>query len=1133
MRKIVYLFILLFCYNANSQSLSVYDIDTSAFPTIKAKFFAFDAQFNLITNLSPNDFSITENEVSRFVTNVSCPEPIPPVALSSVLVMDVSGSMQGNGISIAKAAANAWINLLPLGKSECAITSFNNINFLNQDFTTDKNKLLNGINSLFCSGGTDYDAALLNEKAGGLIIAKNGKNKRVVVFLSDGGPNSFGSNMEIINEAKRNNIEIYCVALGSGAPQCMKDYSNQTGGICFENILTKENAEECYRKILVLAQGGSPCEIEWKSDVTCVLNQINTEIKLIPINKTSNLKYTPKNNSVANLEFSPYSVKFINTQPGIQSDTTISITAINTDYNVTNIICSNPNFFVTPTNFFLKAGQSRDLKVSFIPLDSSCTFTKLTFENDKCLEYYYITGGYPGISPKISTLKLLSPNGGEELVVGGDTVISWEGVSPYEKVKLEYSINNGKDWILLTNSATGLLYHWKVPNTPSNTCLVKITANYGDPNINICEQVWMGKNLDVEFYRNGDLIPEVKDPKEWCNLDTGAWCYYNNDSSNHATYGRLYNWYAVFDPRRLAPEGWHIPTEGNVYGDGEWNKLANCLGGELVAGGRLKSTGTIKDGDGLWDDPNNGATNESCFSGIPGGFRNVIDGSFHGLNGTGYWWSCNTYLMADAKYRYITNQYTNFYKNNGSMKLGLSVRCIKDSTFSSSQSDESDQVFSIVVSEASAKDIDMKTCLVGCEKDSVVQEFIRNKGSYRFRVDSIYFTGADPNAFSLLSDFTKIDLEAGVSRAAEFRFTPSRNGFHTATINIITQSDTIVKNIIGEGVMPQLEIISNFLNFGIVKLGSEKILQDTALIRNISTIPLNISNVVQLGPDKNQFEIISGGGAFTLQPNELRKLTVRYKPIYSGGSSGQLGFEYKGVGSPAKVQLFGTGMGKYVLTIKNDSAYAGQVRRLKLIVENIKDSGNISFAPSFEARIRFQKTILTPVKKASRIVINDSMYMNITGKTGSTAELAQILVYAGLGNVEETSLDIVDFKFTDQLGNKIDYDIETRSGNFKLLGMCHEGGTRLINPTGKVEIMQINPNPTSDDIEINLNLIEKGFTVLSIYSSSGIKVQEFIYSGETGLKTINLDLSEFGNGLYFVQLQTPTVLTKQKLMIIR
>jgi len=93
----------------------------------------------------------------------------------------------------------------------------------------------------------------------------------------------------------------------------------------------------------------------------------------------------------------------------------------------------------------------------------------------------------------------------------------------------------------------------------------------------IGSQLWMAENLNVSHYRNGDSIPEVTDPEQWAKLTTGAWCYYNNDPEMGVIYGKLYNWYAVNDPRGLAPNGWHIPN------DNERNTMINFLGGGFSA----------------------------------------------------------------------------------------------------------------------------------------------------------------------------------------------------------------------------------------------------------------------------------------------------------------------------------------------------------------------------------------------------------------------------------------------------------------------------------------------------------------------------------------------------------------------
>ena len=142
-------------------------------------------------------------------------------------------------------------------------------------------------------------------------------------------------------------------------------------------------------------------------------------------------------------------------------------------------------------------------------------------------------------------------------------------------------------------------------------------------------QTWINRNWDQITYRNGDTIPNVTDDSTWASLTTGAWCYYNNDSTQYAKYGKLYNWYAVNDPRGLVPIGWHVPN------DDDWATLEINLGGYEIAGGKMKEVGTLN-----WLSPNTEATNESGFSGLPGGARWHNNGAFDG--GVGYggvWWS--------------------------------------------------------------------------------------------------------------------------------------------------------------------------------------------------------------------------------------------------------------------------------------------------------------------------------------------------------------------------------------------------------------------------------------------------------------------------------------------------------------
>jgi len=185
--------------------------------------------------------------------------------------------------------------------------------------------------------------------------------------------------------------------------------------------------------------------------------------------------------------------------------------------------------------------------------------------------------------------------------------------------------------------------------------------------VKIGNQIWMAENLKTTRYRNGDSITYVADKTTWFNLTSGAYCSYENTPSLVDTYGYLYNWYAVNDSRNIAPEGWRVATKE------DWDELRTFLGGDGV-GIKLKEVGTTH-----WQAPNDGATNETHFTALPGGMRGGSGQGFYDLGKTGRWWTSTMVSTSSASYREL------FYNNKGlsyaspsSMKNGYSIRCIKN-----------------------------------------------------------------------------------------------------------------------------------------------------------------------------------------------------------------------------------------------------------------------------------------------------------------------------------------------------------------------------------------------------------------------------------------------------------------------
>jgi len=198
------------------------------------------------------------------------------------------------------------------------------------------------------------------------------------------------------------------------------------------------------------------------------------------------------------------------------------------------------------------------------------------------------------------------------------------------------------------------------------------------PTVNIGSQTWMQKNLNVSKYKNGDIIPQVTNGTQWSSLTTGAWCWYNNDSATYAaTYGKLYNWYAVNDPRGLAPDGWHVPTQNEWNQTIQWiDNLAdtNCINcsQSKSAGGSLKEVGISH-----WTTPNYGASNASGFTGLAAGGRNQL-GSFYYFGINGVWWTSSSYSNNNAIDHYVIYDTTKEFTGAGYKVEGFSVRAIRN-----------------------------------------------------------------------------------------------------------------------------------------------------------------------------------------------------------------------------------------------------------------------------------------------------------------------------------------------------------------------------------------------------------------------------------------------------------------------
>ncbi len=216
-----------------------------------------------------------------------------------------------------------------------------------------------------------------------------------------------------------------------------------------------------------------------------------------------------------------------------------------------------------------------------------------------------------------------------------------------------------RDQHLLTNEITQQI----------TTILTSTMTDIDDNVYNIVKiggQWWMAENLKVTHYRNGEPIFDLLDQSAWADSLWPGYCYYDNNAANVPVYGLLYNWFAVNDVRNIAPTGWHVPT------DEEWQTLENYLGGRSIVGGKLKEIGTEH-----WNSPNSGATNETYFFAVPGGYRHSSS-EYRYLGERAVFWTLTEYNNTQAWN--ISLIYDEIVINHGvySRIFGFSIRCIKD-----------------------------------------------------------------------------------------------------------------------------------------------------------------------------------------------------------------------------------------------------------------------------------------------------------------------------------------------------------------------------------------------------------------------------------------------------------------------
>jgi uncharacterized protein YegL len=1151
------------------QSIEFFDIDASAFPIMRAKFLAIDENGEQVNNVKIQDLSVKEEGNVRRIISVTCNNTVELEPVSTVLVMDASGSMARRNLDLAKTAAAAWINGMPDGESECAITAFNLDNYMIQDFTSNKPLLLLKVKELFARGGTNYNAAFFEEIFGGLLVTRYAKHdKKVIVMMTDGMATTTTLENLIIDMAMEQQVVIYVVTLGMPCPEVLRNIAMVTGGQWFENVSTPKETSDIYNQILQIISGAEPCQIVWESDVSCFGGERLADIDFYPFNTNKFITYTMPPNHISGIVLSPESVFFKNVLPGTVKDTTVTITALNGDLIVSDIMWDNPAFEVYPRSFKIKKGEIQPLKVTYTaPAGGEYIWSRVDIFNNLCPSEFYASGGFAGKRPEKPTLMLTHPNGGELFVAGNDTVITWEGIPNTDTVRLEYSHNNGQSWLTVSENAVGGKYDWiRIPRTPSTECLMKVSQlnmdvgsnpewvrGFGGDsyfnielphsgialdlygNIYITSQFtdrlvidgkvlesqgetdvfiakidpsgkleWItqlgspyhvvSKGIAVDVFGNSfvagkfdqflnydnrtlnshggrdifivKLLPDGN--VQWAKNPGGTGDDFANDIHIDHSYNLIitgaFSRTAYFDKLSVASQGGYdmfiakytpegnclwvkangglyhdegtavaTTSAGTIYATGKFSKIAKFGNVTLTSSGnstefadfevyvaKYFANGTMEwvvqaGGEG-YDEAFGIATDSFGDAYITGSFTHKANFGVHELtpastgdnitsdifiskilsNGKFYWARSAGGNSNDAAYDIavdvdgnpvITGAFTgsaNFGETSltgqgflevfaakyttmgelvwakraggqyGDVGLSLALDSWGNSFITGNytnggefggkitksragmmdvfvwgagggndalQEDVSNTLWTIAAPKAVAKDVDMGEIYLGTVKDSSVFDFIRNTGSYDFKVDTIFFVGADKDVFSIVSKKADFIVEQNSEQEIEFRYNPIKAGRSAAEVVIHTQYDTIRKNIVGVGLLPDIQLIHRNINFGKVFVGEFKDSLLVAMIANNSNQPVEFTSTRHNKPNDKDFTTLLGGGEFILQPGDTAWLDLRFTPSDKGRTGGTLEFHYKGAGSPAVIQLAGEGINPNASVMVSNSSF--------------------------------------------------------------------------------------------------------------------------------------------------------------------------------------------------------------------
>jgi hypothetical protein len=450
-------------------------------------------------------------------------------------------------------------------------------------------------------------------------------------------------------------------------------------------------------------------------------------------------------------------------------------------------------------------------------------------------------------------------------------------------------------------------------------------------------------------------------------------------------------------------------------------------------------------------------------------------------------------------------------------------------------SDESDNVFSIVVPSAMARDVGMGQVVLGGARDTLLPDFVRNTGVVDIRIDSLYLEGVQAADFAITAGRAPYRIARGAVHTAGFSFAPRAAGPRSATIVLITQVDTQRYTIHGVGVEPMIALEAGMIDFGVVPVGGRRDSTLDVLLRNLSAAPVTVLGSGQGGPDTDQFSVLSGGAPFTLPPMGTHAMTLRFAPRRGGRSSGSLVFEVENSSQPPVAQLFGEGRSvAATATISAGvvSAGAGELVSLPLRLSR-QDNVLLSGATSLYTELSFDASLLVPTGATPRGEVNNGTRSitleNLPLLAGADSIIAVLDFLATLGTAEETVLEL-----RNSAARGGDVALTEEPGRFRLTGICEEGGDRFFATEGRFRILPNQPNPFNSETVLRFEIIETVHTRLELYDMSG-RLVAVPYRGvlNAGQHALPFSAGSLPSGMYTLRLQSGDLVARSFLHVLK